>query len=93
MSIVVRYSPIGLTTAQYEESLRLLEESDVQFPPEGLDYHVCFGSDGDLKVSEIWDSPEQLEEFGPQLMPILAEVGIEFAGPPEIFEAHNVLKP
>jgi hypothetical protein len=26
------------------------------------------------------------------LMPILAEVGIEFSGAPEIFEVHNLVK-
>ena len=37
----------------------------------GLDYHVLFGPEGDMKVSEIWDSQEQLEAFGEVLMPIL----------------------
>ena len=49
----------------------------MEFPPDGLDYHVCFGADGNLQVSEIWDSQEQLEAFGERLMPVLAEVGIE----------------
>jgi hypothetical protein len=45
-----------------------------------------------LRVSEIWDSREQLEAFGEQLMPILADIGIEFSGDPEIFEVHNIVK-
>jgi hypothetical protein len=53
--------------------------------------HVLFGSEGDLHVSEIWDSREQLEAFGATMMPILEEVGVEFAGPPEIFEVHNLV--
>ena len=57
-----------------------------------MDYHVCFGSDGDLRVSEIWDSKEQFEAFGERLMPVLAEVGIEFSGAPEVFEVHNIEK-
>ena len=92
MSVVVRFSPTSLSAEQYDESLRKLEQSDVDFPPEGLDYHVCFGSDGNLKVSEIWDSREQFEAFGADLMPILSEVGIEFSGEPEVFEVHNLLK-
>jgi hypothetical protein len=90
MSIVVRYHPADLTTQQYDESTRKLEEAGVKWPAEGLDYHVCFGSDGDLKVSEIWDSREQMEAFGEQLMPVLTELGIEFSGEPEIFEVHNI---
>jgi hypothetical protein len=92
MSIVVRFNPANLTTEKYDESLRRLEEADVKSPPEGLDYHVCFGSEGSLHVSEIWDSREQLAAFGEKLMPILADAGIEFSGEPEIFEIHNSIK-
>jgi hypothetical protein len=61
------------------------------WPPDGLDYHVFFGSEENLRVSEIWDSREQLDAFGEQLMPILADIGIE-AGAPEILEVHNIIK-
>ncbi len=43
-------------------------------------------------MSEIWDSREQLDAFGAQLMPILSDVEIGFDGEPEIFEVHNVVK-
>jgi hypothetical protein len=92
MSIVVRFSPTSLTSEKYDDSLRRLEEAEGAFPPDGLDYHVCFGSEGNLRVSEIWDSREQLEAFGERLMPLLAEAGIEFAAEPEIFEVHNLIK-
>ena len=92
MSLVVRFNPTNLTTEKYDESLRRLEEAGVEFPPDGLDSHVCFGSEGNLRVSEIWDSQAQLEAFGEKLMPILADTGIEFSVDPEIFEAHRVIK-
>jgi hypothetical protein len=92
MSIVVRFSPTSLTSEKYDDSLRRLGEAEGAFPPDGLDYHVCFGSEGNLRVSEIWDSREQLEAFGERLMPLLAEAGIEFSGEPEIFEVHNLIK-
>jgi hypothetical protein len=91
MSIVVRFIPTSLTAEKYDETIRVLEESG-PFPPDGLDYHVCFGSEGNLRVSEIWDSPEQFAAFGERLMPILAKAGIEFSGPPEISEVHRVMK-
>ena len=92
MSIVVRFSPTSsLTKATYDATIRRIEEAGA-FPPDGLDYHICFGADGNLQVSEIWDSREQLEAFGERLMPILADAGIEFSGPPEIFEVHNSIK-
>lgn len=91
MSIVVRFSPKSLTAEQYDKTIRILEERGA-FPPDGQEYHVCFGSDGNLRVSEIWDSQEQFEAFGERLMPILAEVGIQFSGPPEAFEVHNIIR-
>ena len=50
---------------------------------------MCFGSDGSL-ISEIWTSREAFDAFGEQLMPILAEVGID-PGAPEFFDIHNVV--
>jgi len=90
MSVVVRFNPTNVTMEKYDESLRRLEASG-EWPPDGLQLHVLFGSEGDLKVSEIWDSAEQLQECGDRLMPILSEVGIEFSGPPDVFEVHNII--
>jgi hypothetical protein len=87
MSIVVRFGPHGLTKAKYDEVSQRVQ-STTDWPPEGLDHHLCFGADGNLRVSEVWDSREQFEAFGKQLMPILEEEGIQ-AGEPEIFEVHN----
>ena len=92
MSIVVRFNPGSMTAAKYDEAVRRHEEAGVALPPDGMDYHVCFGSEGNLRVSEIWDSREQLEAYGKQLMPILAATGIELNGEPEIFEVHNIVK-
>ncbi len=91
MSIVVRYNPANLTTDRYDESIRRLEQAG-GFPPDGLDYHVFFGSEGDLRVSEIWDSREQFEAFGERLLPILTDIGLEYAGPPEIFDVQKIVR-
>lgn len=91
MSIVVRFSPTNVTTEKYEESLRRISDAG-EWPPDGMDYHVLFGDEGNLRVSEIWDSREKFEAFGERLMPILTDIGIEFAGPPEIFEAQKIVK-
>lgn len=90
MSVLIRFAPASLSAEQYDESIRRLE-ADGGFPPDGLDYHVCFGSDGNLRVSEIWDSRAQLDAFGERLMPLLADVGIE-PGEPEIVEIHRVIR-
>jgi hypothetical protein len=92
MSILVRFTGApGLTSDKYDEAMPRIKASG-EFPPDGLDYHVAFSSGGTFRVSEIWDSKEQFEAFGQRLMPILNDVGIELAGPPEIIEIHNIIK-
>ena len=92
MSIVVRYAPVpSTTTEQYDEVVRRLEESG-EFPADGFDYHVAFYSEGQLRVTEIWDSKEQLEAFGRRVMPLLSDVALEHSGEPEILEVHNIIK-
>ena len=92
MSILVRFTGAPtVTTEQYDETMRRLQESG-GFPPDGLEYHVAFGSEGDFRVSEIWDSRDQFEAFGERLMPLLTEVGIELAGEPEILDVYNIVK-
>ena len=91
MSVVVRFTPTNVTKEKYDESLRRLEEAG-EFPPEGMDYHVAFGPEDNMRVSEIWDSREQMQAFGDRLMPILTEIGIEFSGEPEILEIHNIVR-
>ena len=90
MSVLIRFAPDSLTAQQYDESVRRLE-GEGNWPADGLDYHVCFGSDGKLRVSEIWDSREQLDAFGQRLMPVLQAVGID-PGQPEILEIHNIVR-
>jgi hypothetical protein len=91
MSIVARFNPTNLTNEMYDESIRRLKEAG-DFPPDGMELHVMFGPEGDLRVSEIWDSREAMSSFGERLMPMLADIGIDFSGPPEVFEVHNIVK-
>jgi hypothetical protein len=91
-SILVRFTPApGVTTEQYDETVRRLEALG-NWPPEGLEYHVAFRSEGNLRVSEIWDSREEFDSFGERLMPVLKDVGIELSGEPEMLEIHNIIK-
>jgi hypothetical protein len=90
VSVLIRFAPASLTVEQYDESVRRIQENG-EWPPDGMEYHVCFGSDGSLRVSEIWDSQEQLDAFGERLMPVLSEVGIE-PGQPEVLEVHNIVR-
>jgi hypothetical protein len=87
MSVLIRFAPASLTAQQYDEAIRKLGDES----PDGREFHVCFGTDGNLRVSEIWDSEEQFAAFGERLMPILAEVGID-PGQPEFLPVHAVAK-
>ena len=88
--MLIRFAPPSLTAEQYDNAVRRLNEEGV-FPADGLDYEICFGSGDSLKVSQVWDSKEQLDAFGARLMPILAELGIN-PGEPEVVEVHNIIR-
>jgi hypothetical protein len=90
VSVLIRFTPRSLTRQQYDEATRRLEEAG-DWPADGLDTHVLFGSEGNLRVSEIWDSQEQLDAFGERLRPVLEDVGIE-TGEPELLEVHNIVR-
>ena len=92
MSIVVRFHPTNVDREKYESSIRLLEEAGLWPDPDGLELHVAFGAEDDLRVSEIWASKEHFQSFGERLMPILSDIGIQFSGEPEVFEVLNLVK-
>jgi hypothetical protein len=91
-SVLARFEAApAVTSEQYDETVRRLESLG-EWPPEGLAYHVAFRSEGNFRVSEIWDSREQFDAFGERLMPVLKDVGIELSGEPEMLEIHNIIK-
>jgi len=91
MSLLVRFAPGSpTTTQQYDEATRRLE-AEGNWPPDGLEYHCCFLVDGNVRVSEIWDSREQFEAFGERLLPVLTDIGID-PGQPDILDVYNVVK-
>ena len=91
MTILVRYFPANLSTEQYKEVLRRLGEAGI-FPDAAMDLHISYGEEGSLRVSEIWDSPQDMQAFGEKLMPILADVGVQMAAEPEVIEIRNHVK-
>ncbi len=91
MSMLARFSPASPTTTQQYDEVTGRLEAEGNWPPDGLEYHCAFLVDGNIRVSEIWDSREQFEAFGQRLMPVLADVGID-PGQPEIVDVYNVVK-
>ena len=91
MSVLIRFTPTSPTSTKlYDESIRRLEETG-ELPPDGMELHCAYVVDGNVRVSEIWDSREQLDAFGERLMPLLEEMGID-PGQPEVLEVHNIIK-
>jgi hypothetical protein len=89
MSIVVRFPPSKVTKQQYDAVRNALQQSG-DWPAEGCQLHVVFGDEQDIRVSEVWESQEQLQAFGEKLRPRMEEAGIRLSGEPEVFEAHIV---
>lgn len=58
---------------------RLCDEAN----PAGRPFHAAFLVDGELHVFDVWESQEAFDAFGEQLMPLLAEYGVD-PGKPRI---------
>ena len=69
-----------------------MERAGIWPDPPGLQLNVLFGPDDDLHVSEIWISREEFQACSQSLMPILADIGIEFSAEPDVFEVQNLVK-
>jgi hypothetical protein len=74
--IVVQYTPAAMTRAQYEQIMRGLEEAGALGMPGGL-AHVCFGEEGRLSVTDVWESEEAFGPFRDKLLPIVRGLGVD----------------
>jgi hypothetical protein len=89
--VLARFTAAGnVSTDQYDKAMDRMAASG-NWPPDGLEYHVAFRSNGNLRVSEVWDSREQLDASVARLMPVLKDVGIELRSEPELLDVHNVI--
>jgi hypothetical protein len=85
----------GMTQEQYEESVRRLTdggrvESAADWPVPGLLSHATGpGGPNGFRVVDVWESPEALDAFAAQLIPILDDIGVQ--GQPEIYPAHTFI--
>ncbi len=89
MAIVVHFTPTGMNAAKYEKVLDLLRGVDLG-APKGRLYHACYGAGDNLRVVDVYDSPEAFETFGQTLVPMLVENGID-VGRPVVDQVHNLI--
>ena len=74
--IVVQYTPKSMTKVQYEQIMAGLAQAGALGMPGGL-AHVCFGEDGSLNVTDVWESREAFEPFVRLLLPVVESVGVD----------------
>lgn len=84
--------PDPQTRQKYESTFAKLDELHARHPAGRLS-HVSWTVGDELHVLDVWESRDQFEAFFLVLGPILGELGMELAGPPEIGEAIQVLVP
>jgi hypothetical protein len=85
MSVVVRFPPSNVSKQQYD-SIRSELEGAGEWPAEGCQLHVVFGSEDDIRVSEVWESAEQAQAFGEKLGPSMEKAGAQLSGEVEVYD-------
>jgi hypothetical protein len=91
MAIGIYFSPPAMSTAQYDECIRLLKKAGAG-SPSGRSYHAAFGSPDKLMVFDVWTSQAAFDKFGKTLMPILQQLGLD-VGQPHVMPLHKVIVP
>src|SRR3954454_13709682 len=91
MATLIRYSPTSLRREQYNKVNEILQSQGAADPPNELKLHVLFGDDGNLRVSEIWDSEAAWREYYDNaIRPALEQVGVTDDNEPEILQIHEL---
>jgi len=78
-----------MSTAQYDECIRLLKKAGAG-SPSGRTYHAAFGPPDKLMVFDVWTSQSAFDKFGKTLMPILQQIGLD-TGQPQVMPMHKVI--
>src|SRR6476469_8471015 len=91
MAIGIYFSPQAMSTAQYDECIRLLKKAGAG-SPSGRTYHAAFGPPDKLMVFDVWTSQSAFDRFGKTLMPVLQQIGLD-PGQPTVMPVHKVIVP
>ena len=89
MAFAIHFTPTGFTKAKYDEVIKKLEAAGAG-SPKGRSYHVCYGDPNAVRVTDVWDSMEDFDEFGKTLVPIMNSVDTD-PGQPDIQEVLNII--
>ena len=89
-AVMILHDVKGMTPEQYENILKELKAINAFGDPAHL-FHVCYKTPEGLKVVDIWESPEALQKFAGNLMPILAKIFGAPPPPPAVYGLYNVV--
>lgn len=88
--IAIYIATENMTAEQHAEGRRRLKEAGA--PEEAMKLHSVFGEEGKLMVFDIWESQEAFDEFLGYLVPILDDLGIKLAAPPDIMPVVDLVQ-
>ena len=91
MAIGIYFAPPAMSTAQYDECVKLLKKAGAGNPA-GRSYHASFGAPDKLMVFDVWTSQKAFDKFSKTLMPILQQLGLE-GTQPTIMPINKVILP
>ena len=94
MPIVVHIvnTPKADVREAYAAAWSALDERGAHDPPGRLSHTAWLVGDV-LHVVDVWDGPDTMSHFMETLVPILGQVMMNLAAPPEIGELLNVVRP
>jgi len=79
----------GMSGTLSRSTLKRLEKAGAGMR-KGRLYHVCFRSQDNLEVLDIWESQETFAKFGETLLPIMAD--LDYKPPTPMFApVHNTI--
>ena len=89
MAIVAVFDIAGMTSEQYDRTVRDLEAAGLG-NPDGRLYHLAASKEGGWFVADVWESGEHLNRFAKKLIPILQAAGVTPAEP-QVLPVHNII--
>lgn len=92
MAIVMNMEWDGITTEQYDQVRKLVNwEGDA---PAGGMYHVAATTEKGLRITDVWESAEQFQDFvNKRLMPGVQQLGIPGEPRVEVYPVHAIFAP
>lgn len=90
MAIAAIFEIPGMTTEQYDRTVKDLEAAGLGAPDGRID-HISCRVDGGWFVLDHWASSEKMQKFAEKLIPVLEAAGVAPAEP-RILPVHNVIR-